>query len=65
MKTSKKEKYRRKVRELLEDDGIDYERELNKSNKLEKGLRKDKELLCIECGELNRKSVPVEVRYDA
>ena len=42
VKNSKKEKCRSKVRELLEDDGVDYEEELHKSKKLEMELRKYK-----------------------
>ena len=64
VKTSKKEKCRSNVSECLEDDGVDYEEELKKSNKLEMELRKEKELVCIEYHKLRGKSVCLDVRYD-
>lgn len=64
-KTSKKKNYHSESSEWLEDDGIDYEENLNKRKKLEIELQKEKELICAEHDKLNRKSVCSEVRFDA
>ena len=47
--------------ESVEGNGVDYEEELKKSKKLEMKLRKGNEMLCIECDNLERKFICVEV----
>ena len=44
---------------------FEHKKELDKSEQLEKYLRKDAERVCIECDKLNNKSVHAEVRCDA
>ena len=65
VKPSEKQKYKIKVSETLENEGVDYEEELSKNKRLEIELRKDEELACVEYYELNRKSVCLEKRHDA
>ena len=48
VKKSKKQKHESKVRKRIEDDGVDYEEELNKSKEMEIKLRKGNELVCGE-----------------
>ena len=55
VKTSKRKKHESKVSERLEDDGVDYEEELNKSKQMEIKLRKGNKLACKEHDNLNRK----------
>ena len=48
VKPSEKQKYKIKVSETLENEGVDYEEELSKNNKLQIELWKDNELFCTE-----------------
>ena len=65
VKASNKKNSESKLSERLEKDGVDYEKEFIKRNKLEIESRIDKEYICVKCDKLNRKIVHAEIRCDA
>ena len=55
-KHSKNQRHDNKVRECTEDDGVNYEYELNKSNKIESKVKKDYKLACKNYEKLSKES---------
>ena len=61
---SKKQRCDNKVRERVEDDGVNYEYELNKSKKIESKLKKGCNLAYKDYDRLSKESALVEKSYE-